>query len=178
MEEKAGWKTTDVCVRARTWNWTHTHTHSHCMYAHTLTRTNAHTYSNPLPATTNHWSISYNPPPASATALNIQTNCPSSSARCKKRHKARADSWAGPRGWIRSGGSLCVAPRNRTIMSWPLSACQPALRCCLQVFAEEISGTAEALKSHSIRQMGIFGLSWMFSSLIFFSTLVYWSWMK
>lgn len=143
-----------------------------CLRTHSLTRTNTYTYSSPLPATTNHWTISYNPSPASAAAFNIQTNCPSSSARCRKRHKAKADSWAGPWGWIWSGGSLSVAPRNRTIMSWLLSACQPALRCSSQLFfAKEISGIAEALRSHSIRQMGIFGFCPMFSSLILF---LYW----
>lgn len=120
---------------------TKTDTHALCMYAHALsplTRTDTHTYSSPLPAATNHRAISYNPPPASAAALNIQTNCPSSSARCRKRHKAKADSRAGPRGW--SGGSLSVAPRNRMIMSWLLSACQPALNCSLQLLWKRFQG--------------------------------------
>lgn len=153
---------------------THINTQSHedwyafspYVSTHTISRThtNTHTYSNSLPATTNHWSISHNPPPASAAALSIQTNCPSSSTGCRKRHKAKADSWAGPLCWIWSGGSLHVLPRKRTIMSWLLPACQLALCCFLQLFEKEILGIAEALGSHSIRRVTILSNPFMFSS--------------
>ena len=149
-----------------------------CLRTHSLTHTNTYTYSSPLPATTNHWTISYNPPPASAAAFNIQTNCPSSSARCRKRHKAKADSWAGPWGWIWSGGSLSVAPRNRTIMSWLLSACQPALRCSSQLFCKrdfrDSRGTEEPLDKTNGH---LWFLPYVFLSHLI-SLLVYWSWIK
>lgn len=88
---------------------THTHTHTP---KHILTPT----HQQP-PRITKHWSILSNPQPAGGAALNIQTNCPSSSAGCRRRHISAADRLAGPRGWlwrlvlasVQSPDALCLS---------------------------------------------------------------------
>lgn len=113
---------------------TQTDTHSSHLYAHTPSHTRApstHTYTKPPPASTNHWTISYNPPPASAAALTIQTNCPSSSARCRKRHKARADSWAGTGSDLEPWQPLCCSKNqdDNVLAALRLSACITVAPC-------------------------------------------------
>lgn len=74
---------------------TTTHTHLHRKtYLHVRTCILTPPHHQPPQITR---TISYNAPPARAAALNIQTNCPSSSACCRKRHKARAARRAGLR---------------------------------------------------------------------------------
>lgn len=148
LRKQVGRQLTSVLERGPGTEHTHTRTkNTHWTHTHTLFLTSAttHTYSNPLPAATNHWTISCNPPPACAAALNIQTNCPSSSARCRKRHKARADRWAGPGGLDLE--RCCVAPGDRMVLSRLLSDSQPA--GSLQILLKEVS-CIDALKSHNV----------------------------
>lgn len=110
----------------RTWK-THTHMHT-CTEGHTFPCANAHTYSNPPQITGPSHRILHQPELQLETSKQIVLRQVLAAGKDIKQEQR------GGQGWRWTGGSLCVAPRNRMIMSWLLSACQPALCSLLEAF--------------------------------------------